>query len=144
MVYTHVIKEILDNIGGAENVATIKKNNRTELAIVILSDRDVNLQALRNIHKRIKRVQLLGDRVIFYLQKRDVTGLFQEFKNLPNSEVVKIKDTYQEDEPDYSHLTYFERLKNSALNDFLPLIIGMAAAGYLIGVVSFLGSIAGS
>lgn len=141
MVYSNVVREILDSLGGTENIVTINRT-RTELTIVVFNDAEINVERLRRIHPRIKKVQILRDRIIFYLQKRDVTGLFEAFKELPNSEITKLKDTYQEEEPDNSHLTYLQLLENAVFGDFLPMLLGMCAIGGILGFINFIGHIA--
>lgn len=142
MTNKQIVERIISNIGNKPNITAIRKSPG-EICILVDNKKLLDVEKLEQLVTLhiVKKFKIVDNKLLLYLPKKELTELFEAFKELPQAKTrIRKRDEIDEDNND---IPLVDRFKNLLLKDLIPLVIGFGFFAYLLGLINFLGSILG-
>lgn len=142
MTNKQIVERIISNIGNKPNITAIRKSPG-EICVLVDNKKLLDVEKLEQLVTLhiVKKFKIVDNKLLLYLPKKELTELFEAFKELPQAKTrIRKRDEIDEDNND---IPLVDRFKNLLLKDLIPLVIGFGFFAYLLGLINFLGSILG-
>lgn len=132
--YTTISKEILECIGGRENIAGVA-HCATRLRIVLEDNNKANLKGIEKI-ELVKGVFIAGDQLQIIFGAGLVNDIYAMFSKLTETENMSLSDVKTKSAQKQN---LFQQAIKSLSDIFIEIMPGILAAALLMGITSLLG-----